>query len=121
MKETPTLPVGDIREFGTDTKRSSHLIESTSRPTEQSQPKESRDNHVFTFLRQWAKVGDDEYMPVGECKKILPAGLYDYSMSNKGPVFIKKKINVDDLIEFSDSISESVLQEIERFSIVCLT
>ena len=115
MNEAKALPTGDITEFGSDTKRTSNHAEKLSPPIEAIQSKESRERPVFTFFRQWAKVGDDEYLPVGECKKILPAGLYDYSMTNRGPVFVKKKITVDDLIEFSDSISESVLQEIERF------
>jgi hypothetical protein len=103
-----------IEDFGADipTKRingeSSACREATPVPVE-------TDNKSFTFLRQWAKVGDDAYLPVGECLHLLPSGLYDYNITTQGIVFNKKQINTDTLINFPDSVSENVLQEIDRF------
>jgi len=102
-----------IDEFGTNLPaRNSNEIRATSTP--EKEPIKPSSN-TFTFLRQWAKVGDDAFMPVGECFRSLPAGLYDFHMTTSGPVFDKRQINVDTLINFPDSLSESVLNEIDKF------
>jgi hypothetical protein len=114
MTEMLNAPTGDITEFGTGVP--SEVMQATRRPAVPSLAEESKKVcSSVPFLRQWAKISDDEYTPVGECKEILPAGLYDFYMSNKGPIFVKKTIQVDTLIHFPDSLSESVLQEINRF------
>jgi AAA+ superfamily predicted ATPase len=103
---------GDISEFGNASREHAGRVDPRPEIAKECAPPLV---NLSPFLRQWAKVGDDEYSPVGECCNILPAGLYDFYMTNRGPVYVKKKINVDTLIDFPDSLSESVLQEISRF------
>ncbi|MFA5395453.1 MAG: ATP-binding protein [Methanogenium sp.] len=75
--------------------------------------KEGESNSAF--LRQYTRVDTDSYMAVGECCNILPAGLYTYRFASGQPLYIKREIHVDELINFPDSLSERVLREIGKF------
>jgi SpoVK/Ycf46/Vps4 family AAA+-type ATPase len=75
---------------------------------------ESEDSHG-EFLEQWALIGGDIYLGVGKTVKILPAGMYAIEQTDRGITFNKRKISVDDLIYFPDSLTDVVLQEINSF------
>ncbi len=70
---------------------------------------------VSLKLSQWAIVGDSVYNPTSTTVKILPAGKYRIETSERGWLFIQMDMHNDDIIEFTDSIADSVYREIKKF------
>jgi AAA+ superfamily predicted ATPase len=67
-------------------------------------------------LTQWMVLGNGQYQVCGRTLPRLPAGAYTCQLDCYGnPLFQAKQLHVDDLIEFSDSLSSKVLHEITRF------
>lgn len=67
-------------------------------------------------LSRWAKTGPDAWSAIGKTSKKLQSGFYDTSIRQDGtPVFVKKPLNTDDLIEPDNPILSQVLGEIESF------
>ncbi len=67
-------------------------------------------------LSQWAVLGNDTYQVCGATVPRLPAGAYTCALDCYGnPLFHAKRLHVDDLIDFSDSLSARILDEIGRF------
>lgn len=65
---------------------------------------------------QWSEVFFDTFIATGDSRKSLPAGLYIIKEDNYGRLnFIKKPIHTDDLLNFTDSISDKILREINSF------
>ena len=67
-------------------------------------------------LTQWAICGSGEYKPVSTTFPTLDRGVYSVCSNNvHGIYFEKKKICVDDLLLFPDSVSDKILKEIQAF------
>jgi len=90
--------------------------------SEQGEVGESKENKVKRALTaggqicQWSAYGADAWMPCADTKVTLPNGVYTIeSTRNDGIVFVKHALVVDNIIEFPDSQSAKVVDEIERF------
>lgn len=69
-----------------------------------------------TDVSQWAKQSSTNYYPTFNTTAVLPAGLYDICFdSNEQMYFEQKPIHVDQLIEFPDSMLDSIIKEIDSF------
>lgn len=67
-------------------------------------------------LSRWAKAGPESWSAIGKTIKKLESGFYDTSIQQDGtPIFVKKPLNTDDLIEPDNPILSQVLGEIESF------
>ncbi len=67
-------------------------------------------------LTQWMVLGNGQYQVCGRTLPRLPSGAYTCQLDCYGnPLFQAKQLHVDDLIEFSDSLSSKILHEITRF------
>jgi SpoVK/Ycf46/Vps4 family AAA+-type ATPase len=70
---------------------------------------------IIGDCKMWA-VSGDAYFPCEKTEKKLKAGQYIVQFSeHKGYYFLKKTINLDDLIVLPDSRSERVLNSIQNF------
>lgn len=64
---------------------------------------------------QWS-VSGDTYRPCSSVTSKLPSGSYCIEIDPmQGLIFVKQKIFIDDLIEFPDSASNEVIQQVEAF------
>lgn len=66
-------------------------------------------------VSQWNEVYDDIYLAVGQTKRRLQAGVYKAAMHDSMPVLKKISVVTDELIDFKDTTSRMVLDEIESF------
>jgi hypothetical protein len=67
-------------------------------------------------VSQWMVLGDGQYRVCGETVRALPAGAYNCIVDPyNNPILAAKQLQVDDLLEFHDSLSAQVLEEIGRF------
>lgn len=66
-------------------------------------------------LTQWSEVLPNTYLAVSYTQKSLDPGVYSLDRVNAGPVFKKEFVKFDDLIDFKDSVSHNVLEEIVEF------
>ena len=67
---------------------------------------------------QWTPFarGNNSFIRCGKTIEVLPPGLYEVKDKYEGePVYSKIDVKVDDLIPFSNSLSDKVLQEIDLF------
>jgi len=65
---------------------------------------------------QWAIVGNGKYIPCASTERTIPAGVYTFNQSLEYGLYLEEvKVNVDDLIDFPDSIFSTVLDEVEKF------
>jgi hypothetical protein len=64
---------------------------------------------------RWNTNGDGVYQSCGRTEPRLPAGAYSCTECWSGPQYVAKHLQVDDLIDFPDSLSGRVLREIEQF------
>ncbi len=65
---------------------------------------------------QWMVTGVNTYQVCGRTAQALPAGAYSCWTDNCGnPVFQGRELQVDELINFADSLPARVLTEIKRF------
>lgn len=64
---------------------------------------------------QWAALGSGNFRAVGRTIKKLPSAMYSLSADESGLLFIRKPIEVDDLIKFPDSLADTLLAEIDEF------
>ena len=66
--------------------------------------------------QQWTVLSSDTYQTCGPTTHRLPAGVYSVSQDCYGrPIFQKREPQLDDLIDFSDSLAARVLREMEEF------
>jgi len=63
----------------------------------------------------WTDTRHNEFTAVGHTQPKLPAGFYTLDRRHGVVFFIKQNLAIDDLIEFKDSISDSILLDIESF------
>ncbi len=67
-------------------------------------------------VSQWLVLGDGQYRVCGTTVRQLPAGAYNCIVDQCGnPILQDKDLKVDDLLEFQDSLSSQVLEEVGRF------
>lgn len=66
-------------------------------------------------MTQWAVCGSDEYQGIQSTRDRLSPGVYRSKTRNGNVIIFKTAVNVDDLMEFSDWIGDSLLKEIEDF------
>jgi AAA+ superfamily predicted ATPase len=67
-------------------------------------------------LTQWMVLNNGQYQVCGRTVPHMPAGAYTCQFDCYGnPLFQRKDLHVDDLIDFSDSLPARVLAEITRF------
>ncbi|TMB87267.1 MAG: ATP-binding protein, partial [Chloroflexi bacterium] len=65
---------------------------------------------------QWKVSLPGVYEACGSTHRQLPAGAYTCSLNQYGePQLLAKDLQVDDLIDFADSLPSQILQEIENF------
>lgn len=98
--------------YGNQTDSASYAKPITGRNKMESDKKEKKESNNPS---QWACYPENEFAAVGRTTKILPNGLYTVDSDNRGIVFKKKEINVDDLIHFPNSLGDRILQEIDQF------
>ena len=117
-----------LTDFGTDVAESSSSNGKTSRarlkqlmnndgmPTALSPDGDDNGNDLFKVSKtQWAICGSGEFTGIQKTQKTLASGVYRINIRNGEIIFCKADINVDDLLEFPDSISDQILGEIEGF------
>jgi len=67
-------------------------------------------------VSQWMVLEDGQFRVCGETVPQLPAGAYNCILDQYGnPIMQGKNLKVDDLLEFQDSMSAQILEEISRF------
>src|SRR5947209_4779561 len=72
------------------------------------------DNHTIPI--QWKVSMAGVYEACGTTHRVLPAGAYGCSLNQYGePQFVVKDLQVDDLIDFADSLPSQILREIDNF------
>ena len=65
---------------------------------------------------QWSIVGYSEFAPCSITVKSLDPGVYSFRRCDSIGLYVSKNvINVDDLLDFPDSVFEKVLGEIDDF------
>lgn len=66
--------------------------------------------------KTWALVRDSTYLAIAGSKQELDAGVYNTSIDNQSNVYFEKRnICIDNLILFTDSISQIIIDEINIF------
>jgi len=64
---------------------------------------------------QWALVSSNTYLACASTITKLNSGVYSFECGQNGILFVKNPINVDDLIDFPDSVYDRVINEVETF------
>ena len=97
----------DLNDFGTNVASSSNKKDTAepAAPTSQSEP-ESKDD---LFFSQWTPIGSATYLAVSDTQKTLRGGMYTVEPSNRGMLFTRMDVKVDDLIRFPDSLSDKII------------
>jgi hypothetical protein len=74
------------------------------------------DTELFKVSKtQWAHCGSGEFTGIQKTQKTLSPGVYRAKIRNGEIIVCKTGINVDDLIEFPESVSDKILKEIDDF------
>lgn len=104
-----------IEEFGTEipTKVSFRPAE-PDLFTRNDNSNDDSENFNISFT-QWTLHGPNTYVSVPPTKTKLPPGLYDIEVKNGTLTYCKADLKVDNLMEFPDSVSDSILKEIDSF------
>lgn len=110
----------ELSDFGTEAARDSrdslNKILKIKAEVAPSITGDQNDNIFEPKLCQWTSTGPNEYMGVAETRKIIPPGVYNQDITNRGDVvFSQMDIKVDNLMEIPDSLHEAVLKEIDDF------
>ncbi len=76
----------------------------------------SQDEAVLGAAVQWVQVSAGVYEGCSRTYSILPAGIYACGVNRMGePQLIEQRLEVDDLIDFPDSLPHQIIQEIDGF------
>lgn len=112
----------DLSEFGTgmdsNNKPSANRVARMARELANNADSDDADGRDLFFKvkkSQWALCGPGEFLPIQNTQKSLTEGVYRLKMVNGEIVFYKAEINVDDLLNFPDSVGDKILSEIEDF------
>jgi GTPase SAR1 family protein len=86
------------------------------RVTETSNDDNEKEKLDIITPNQWTYIGKDSLVTCTSTEKTLRPGYYEIGQSQGGQiVFKKREILTDDLIDFPDSLSDKILQEIIKF------
>lgn len=66
-------------------------------------------------FKQWSTPDGERYFPAGDVVKQLPPGYYGIETSMSGLYFKQMPLKTEALLDFPDSASHRVLEEIEKF------
>lgn len=98
------------RQRGSRVNRPSDAVDSPS-----CEPK-NRANEGVVNSQMWAMYGDSNYSACEKAVPCLPPGQYTINTSDHlGIYFSKADVNLDELVNLPDSVSEQVVSEIESF------
>lgn len=76
---------------------------------------ENKNSDIISSV-QWAFTGQDSFTPCNRTKELLDPGYYTIDLGINGQMIFKKmKIKTDRLIEFPDSLSAKILNEMDQF------
>lgn len=73
-------------------------------------------NDMNQQVKAWAITNDDTYLAIAGSKQTLDAGVYHTYIDNQNNVYFEKRnVCIDNLILFTDSISQEIITEINTF------
>jgi hypothetical protein len=72
-------------------------------------------NEINGRVSKWTALGDGMYQACGRTVHRLPQGAYTCLEGCAGPLYQAKVLQVDELIDFPDSLSWRILDEIDHF------
>ena len=104
----------DLNDFGTECANHSrnHHDEAMYEPRGAVAPQAAAGNRPI----QWKVIQSGVYEVCGTTSRQLPAGAYGCTLNQYGEVqFHARDLQVDDLIDFADSLPAKILTEIENF------
>jgi hypothetical protein len=110
-----------IDEFGDSVKcedkrnQKTALLEAPCAPMEMGGCDEKKRESDKLKKTQWAITGSGVYTACATTEKKLPSGAYSIQVSESGYFFVDNPLNIDDLIDFPDSVFDKVIQEVEGF------
>lgn len=102
-----------LSEFGTALSNSSS--DNSPRGHTRSPSSVEPESKEDVFLSQWSAIGSRQYIGVSDTQKSLKPGMYVNVATQRGMVFERLDVKVDDLLRFPDSISDKIIKEIEVF------
>lgn len=76
---------------------------------------DSTNDKITSGYNQWSFVGNDIYIPTTMTKKKLVPGMYSITVVQNQLALVKRNIVVDELLEFPDSVIDTVIKEIVDF------
>ena len=72
--------------------------------------------HLKQSELQWMRAGANTYQVCGQTQEYLPPGAYTCDTDNCGnPIYHARSLHVDELIDFPDSLSSTILSEMDQF------
>jgi SpoVK/Ycf46/Vps4 family AAA+-type ATPase len=104
-----------LEEFGTNLKPAEDSVPGgILEPVDPSSA--PKDDDLFKPTKtQWALCGTEEYVGIQKTQKTLHSGVYRPTSRNGEIILYRTNVNVDELIEFPDSISDNIIKEISEF------
>ena len=107
----------EIEKFGTDVDKDETVVPYDEPVRGYDDMCDDTDSKIKNFNDiQWTAISEDEFRASGRSQERFKAGIYEIDVDNNiGIYFRKKKINIDDLIEFNVSIYDTILSEIDKF------
>ncbi len=106
----------DLNDFGTNCSNSGrpHMDGQRFQPPGYFSPESTVDAGNRPI--QWKVVQSGVFESCGTTARLLPAGAYSCNLNQYGEMqFMTRDLQVDDLIDFADSLPAQILQEIENF------
>jgi AAA+ superfamily predicted ATPase len=74
------------------------------------------ERNVKTNLKLWSSPDGNLFYPVAETRKTLPPDVYDvWVHQQQGPMFQRINYSIEDLLRFDDSVTDEVVDEIQKF------
>jgi SpoVK/Ycf46/Vps4 family AAA+-type ATPase len=74
------------------------------------------ERNVKTNLKLWSSPNGSLFYPVAETRDTLPPDVYEvFVHAQQGPIFQRINYSVEDLLRFEDSVTDEVVDEIQRF------
>lgn len=113
------MPTGTLQDFADlpiDSDPKTNPVEAVAVPTPAPEPPKPEELSGHLQAKTWALVKDSTYLAIAGSRSELEAGVYDTYVDNQANVYFEKKsICIDNLILFSDSISQTIIDEINVF------
>lgn len=113
------MPTGTLQDFADlpiDADPKANPVEAVPVPTTAPEPPKPEELSGHLQAKTWALVKDSTYLAIAGSRSELEAGVYDTYVDNQANVYFEKKsICIDNLILFSDSISQTIIDEINVF------